>query len=61
MSLLIVFYSLCWTHMTYRVGHGGNTSDGPQEYLCDASCRTLDLISWATVILGTIIIPFIIF
>lgn len=59
--LPILLYLFAWIHLIGRVCSGGrksNTHHG--EYLLDPSCRMSDILSWATVVFGTVILPFVI-
>ena len=57
--LPILLYLFAWIHMIGRVCSGGRTPDAHHgEYLLDPSCRMSDILSWATVVIGTtIVIP----
>lgn len=54
-----LLYLFAWIHLVCRVCSGGRQPNTHhREYLLDASCRMSDILSWATVVIGTtIVIP----
>lgn len=55
----IIVYIFAWSHLVCRLfgsARQPNTHHG--EYLLDLSCCMSDILSWAIVVFGTVILPF---